>query len=89
MPSKVISIAKRSSSRVKNAKPVDASKSVQQPGRVRAARSTASLSGIQASIEKQFKLPKGSVALVAPGRRKMDDDAVIQDLRDRWASRQA
>ncbi len=89
MPSKVTSTAKRSSSRVQNAKPVVASKSVQQPGRVRAARSTASLAGIQASIEKQFKLPKGSVVLVAPGRRKMDDDAVIQDLRDRWASRQA
>ena len=89
MPRKAATVIKKNSprSQVKADRPVAASGAASAGGRVRGARSTASLATIQASIEKQFKLPKGSVALVAPGRRKMDDTAVVQDLRDRWADR--
>ena len=53
-------------------------------GRVRAARSDAALPSLQATIETMFKLPRGSVLLVAPGRRRMGEDAKVQDLRERW-----
>jgi hypothetical protein len=88
MPRKAAIVAKKNSprSQMKVDRPAAASGAA-SGGRVRGARSTASLATIQASIEKQFKLPKGSVALVAPGRRTMDDTAVVQDLRDRWADR--
>lgn len=53
-------------------------------GRLRGARSDAALSSLQTTIETMFKLPRGSVLLVAPGRRRMDEDATVRDLRERW-----
>lgn len=52
--------------------------------RVRSARSDASLVKLQVTIEDQFKLPRGSVQLVAPGRRRMGETDRVEDLRAKW-----
>jgi hypothetical protein len=59
------------------------------PGsRVRAARSDASISKMQGTIELAFGLPVGSVKLVGPRRSsKLDEGATIGDLREVWASK--
>lgn len=81
----VQTIAKKVSSRAAT-QPAAAKKTRAKPGdaRVRGARSDASLVKLQATIEDHFKLPRGSVQLVAPGRRRMDEADRVEDLRAKW-----
>ncbi|WP_050447544.1 hypothetical protein [Achromobacter spanius] len=53
-------------------------------GRLRAARSDASVGTIRQTIEEVFGLPAGSVALCGPDRRPLRADATIATLRRRW-----
>ncbi len=53
-------------------------------GRSRGARGDALLTNLQSTIEKAFRLPEGSVKLIAPGNRKLDEGAKLEDLRARW-----
>lgn len=78
-------IAKKTNARLATQPPA-AKKARAKPGdaRVRGARSDASLVKLQATIEDHFKLPRGSVQLVAPGRRRMEETDRVKDLRARW-----
>ena len=58
----------------------------QNPVRFRAARVDASVGTIARSIEKNFKLPEGSVRLVLPTGRKAHVDGKISNLLKRWDS---
>lgn len=53
-------------------------------GRLRAARSDASVGTIRETIEQIFGLPPGSVALCGPDKRPLRADATIATLRRRW-----
>ena len=57
---------------------------VQTASRFRVARSDASVSSIKATIEKNFGLPAGSVALCGPDKKHLRGDALIATLRKRW-----
>lgn len=54
-------------------------------GRLRAARSDASVGTIRQTIEDVFGLPAGSVVLCGPDRRPLRADATIATLRRRWS----
>lgn len=61
-----------------------ADESLPRRGRLRAARSDASVGTIRQTIEQLFGLPAGSVALCGPDRRPLRADASIATLRRRW-----
>ena len=52
--------------------------------RFKVARSDASIKSIQASIEKVFGLPRGSVCLLTPENKKANSNSSIKKLRDKW-----
>ncbi|MBK5292301.1 MAG: hypothetical protein JJE04_11565 [Acidobacteriia bacterium] len=56
----------------------------QNPVRFRAARSDATVGSIVRRIEKDFKLPEGSIRLVLPSGRKAHVDGKISNLLKRW-----
>lgn len=56
----------------------------QNPVRFRAARVDATVGAIIKRIEKDFKLPEGSVKLVLPSGRKAHLDGKILNLLKRW-----
>jgi hypothetical protein len=56
----------------------------QNPVRFRGARSDASVGSITRRIEKNFKLPEGSVRLVLPSGYKAHADGKISNLLKRW-----
>lgn len=56
----------------------------QNPVRFRAARSDATVGSIARRIEKDFKLPEGSIRLVLPSGRKAHVDGKISNLLKRW-----
>ncbi len=58
--------------------------SLPRRGRLRAARSDASVGTIRETIEQLFGLPPGSVALCGPDKRPLRADATIATLRRRW-----
>lgn len=60
---------------------------IQNPKRFRKARNDASISSMQATIEKQLDLPKGSVRLVNPSGKKVRANATIRKLRANWAKK--
>lgn len=55
-----------------------------KPTRFRKARSDASVSSIEQTIEKKFGLPGGSVKLVYPSGRKARMDATVGSLLAHW-----
>lgn len=59
-------------------------KKQQNPVRFRAARVDASIGSIARRIEKNFKLPDGSVRLVLPSGRTAHRDGKISNLLRRW-----
>lgn len=58
----------------------------ESPVRYRAARVDATVGGIIKRIEKDFKLPNGSVKLVLPSGRKAHLDGHISNLLNKWNS---
>lgn len=56
----------------------------QKRGRLRVARSDASVGTIRRTIEKMMGLPEGSVALCGPDKRPLRANATIRTLRNRW-----
>ena len=56
----------------------------QNPVRYRAARADATIAGIARRIEKNFKLPGGSVCLILPSGRRAHFDGSIDNLLKRW-----
>lgn len=59
----------------------------EQPIRFRAAKADAHLSSMQATLEKTFGLPAGSVRLVYPSGRKARSDSTVGTFRDHWEQR--
>lgn len=57
---------------------------IEQPRRIRRARSDANVGGIRQEIERFFGLPEGSVALRGPDGKSLRADALISTLRYRW-----
>lgn len=54
--------------------------------RYRAARIDARISSIARRIEKDYKLPDGSVVLVYPSGRRPAQDITIEDLLKKWGA---
>ncbi len=54
------------------------------PVRYRGARSDASVASIARRIERDYKLPRGSVALVRPKGRRARSDSSIGTLLKTW-----
>jgi hypothetical protein len=63
---------------------MEKNKKNQNPVRFRAARIDATVESIIKRIERDFKLPSGSVKLVLPNGRKAHLDGKISNLLDRW-----
>lgn len=61
-----------------------AAKKKEKAVRYRAARVDASIKSIVRRIERNFKLPKGSVRLVLPSGRRAHADGKINNLLKRW-----
>lgn len=59
-------------------------KKKQNPVRYRGARSDASVATIVWRIERDYKLPEGSVRLYLPSGRRAHVDGSIQNLLNRW-----
>jgi len=64
--------------------PVAEVKPPKQALRYRAAKGDASVGTIQATIEKMFKLPEGSVKLINPDKSFSNRNQSIRRLRERW-----
>lgn len=64
-----------------------ATKRVGKPIRQRVAREDGAIGALQRTIEKNFKLPDGSVKLVYPSGRKARSDADVGALRAHWKNR--
>jgi hypothetical protein len=57
----------------------------EEPVRFRAARSDASVSSISRRIERDYQLPVGSVRIVSPSGRRLNDESTIGILLVKWA----
>jgi len=57
---------------------------VENPNRIRTARSDASVGTITREIERVFNLPEGSVVLARPDGKRKRSDASIASLRSDW-----
>lgn len=58
-----------------------------RPVRYRGARRDAKVAAIIKRIERNFKLPEGSVRLFLPSGRRAHADGLIQNLLNRWNAR--
>ncbi|MBA4285915.1 MAG: hypothetical protein C0434_10335 [Xanthomonadaceae bacterium] len=57
------------------------------PVRVRKAKSDGSVGTLQATLEKTFGLPEGSVKIIYPSGRKARSDADVSALGAHWQKR--